>query len=128
MSLREQILNSEDTITELVDIPEWGVTVAVKGMTIAQQQQFTKSVRKRTGSKTSFQLDDDKFVIQLLIRSAFDPDTDKPVFEQADASALAGKSTKAVGRISTVALRLSGFSDDDEVEDDLKGTASDDTS
>jgi len=128
MTLRDRILNVEDTVTEIVDIPEWGVKVAVKGLTIGEQQQFLKSVRKRTGEKTDFTLDNDKFVIQLLIRTVSDPETGETLFEQADAQTLMSKSWKAMSRIYNVSARLSGFADDDEVQDDLKTMASDDTS
>jgi len=128
MTIRDTILNVDDTVTEIVDVPEWGVKIEVHGLTVKEQQAFMKSVRKRTGTKTDFELDDDKFVIQLVIRTSYDPDSGVRVFEQADASMLAGKSGKAVSRLHTVAAKLSGFTDEDEVIEDLKGMASDGSS
>ncbi len=128
MAIRDTILSVDDVVSELVDVPEWGVKVEVRGLSVKEQQAFMKSVRKRTGSKTEFELDDNKFIIQLVIRTAHDPDTGEPVFEQADADMLAGKSAKAVNRIHAVAARLSGFADEDEIIEDLKEMASDDSS
>ncbi len=125
MTIRDTILNVDDRVSELVDVTEWGVKVEVRGLSVKEQKLFMKSVRKRTGSKTEFELDDDKFMIQLVIRTVYDPDSGDAIFEQADADTLAGKSAKAVGRMFTVASKLSGFTDTDEVEDELKVMASD---
>ncbi len=129
MTLRDTILNADDYETEPVDIPEWGVKVAVKSMTIAEQQDFLQAVRLRTGAKGEYEIDRKKFPIQLLIRTVIDPDTSELVFEQADADTLTKKSGRAVARILTVATRLSGLADDqiDETIDDLKRMASDDS-
>ncbi len=125
MTLRETILAVDDHIVEYVDVPEWGVKVGVKSLTVAEQHQFLNAVRKR-GVK-EFELDRVKFPIQLLIRTVVDPDSGKLILEQADAEALAGKSGKAVAKLLTVAARLAGLGDDqvDEAIDDLKGMASD---
>ena len=127
MGTRDTILNADDTIYETVEVPEWGVTVAVKGLTIAEQQRFMRTVRKRTGRESDYQVDRDKFQIQLIIATVVDVDTHKSVFEAADANALNAKSAKAASRLYEVASRLSGFSDDDDAEAELKPTASDDS-
>ena len=128
MGTRDTILNTDDATYEPVEIPEWGVTVAVKSLTIEEQRQFMRTVRKRTGRKSDYQVDHDKFMIQLLIATVVDIETHETVFEAADADALNKKSTKAATRAFDVAMRLSGFSDDDDVEAELKPTASDDSS
>jgi hypothetical protein len=128
--IRTQILNADDFETEIVDVPEWGVKVTVKSLTIAEQTELTDAVRKRTGkSDGEYQIDKRKFAPQLLIRTVIDDDGN-PVFEQADADALSKKSGKAVARIVKVASRLAGLADDqvEETIEELKGTASDDSS
>ena len=130
MSLRDKILNADDIIIETVDIPEWDVTVAVKGLTVGEQRKFLKTVRKRTGNpQATGEIDTDKMQIQLFLATVFDPDDMKqPLFGQADAQALQAKSAKAMLRVFQVASRLSGLGDDDEVLDEVKGMASDESS
>ena len=128
MGIRDTILNADDVTYETVEVPEWGVTVAVKGLTIAEQQRFMRTVRKRTGRESDYQVDRDKFQIQLIIATVVDVDTHETIFEAADADALNAKSAKAASRLYEVASRLSGFSSDDDAEAELKPTASDDSS
>lgn len=125
MTLRDQILNADDLTIEPVDVPEWGVKVGVKSLTVAEQQQFLNAVRKR--GVDGFELDRGKFPIQLLIRTVVDPKTGGLIFEQADAAALARKSGKATARVLMVAVDLAGLGADqvDEAIEDLKGMASD---
>lgn len=128
MGIRDTILKADDATYETVEVPEWGVTVAVKALTIGEQQRFMRTVRKRTGRESDYQVDRDKFQIQLIIATVVDVDTHEPVFEAADADALNAKSAKAAARLYEVASRLSGFSSDDDVEAELKPTASDGSS
>ena len=128
MGIRDTILKADDATYETVEVPEWGVTVAVKALTIAEQRRFMRTVRKRTGRESDYQIDRDKFMVQLIIATVVDVDTHEPVFEAADADALSKKSVKAATRVSEVAMRLSGFSDDDDVEAELKPMASDGSS
>ncbi|MDK1039666.1 MAG: hypothetical protein QGD91_12275 [Actinomycetota bacterium] len=131
MSLRDKILNADDITVEPVDIPEWDVTVAVKGLTVGEQRRFLKTVRKRTGTpQDTPEIDTDKMQIQLFIACVYDPDDMKtPMFEQADAQALQAKSARAMLRVFKVAAKLSGLGDDDdEVMDELKAMASDESS
>jgi len=127
--LRDTILNADDVHIEIVDVPEWGVKIGVKGLTLAEQTRFLNAVRERTGSpQADFRIDKNKFGPQLIIRCCVDPDTGEPVFEAADAQAIQAKSAKANSRIIKVATRLSGLGGDEQVEeliDDLKGTADD---
>ena len=128
MGIRDTILNADDVTFATVEVPEWGVTVAVKGLTIAEQQRFMRTVRKRTGRESDYQVDRDKFQIQLIIATVVDVDTHETIFEAADADALNAKSAKAASRLYEVASRLSGFSSDDDAEAELKPMASDDSS
>ena len=118
MSIRDTILAIDDSTTELVDVPEWGVKVAVKSLTLAEQQQFMQSVRQRTGQpQAEYRIDRDKFGPQLLIRTCHDPETDAPVFEAADAQRISQLSAKAVQRVLTVATRLAGLGGDEQVDE-----------
>jgi len=130
MTLRDQILNTDDQADETIDVPEWGVKVGVKGLTLAEQQAFLKKVQRKTGGGR-FEIDRDKFAVQLVVATAVDPDSGERLFDPADAQALSQKSAAAMFRLVQVGTRLSGLGGDEQVEEaiaDLKETASDDTS
>ena len=44
MSIRDQIIAANDIQVELVEIPEWDVTILVKSMTGAERGQMLKAV------------------------------------------------------------------------------------
>jgi len=128
MSLRDQVINASDSRTETVVVPEWGdAKIEVRAFTIAEQVKFYATVTTGRGSDTK--IDRGRFAVQLVLQTAYDPDTGSRLFEAADADMLSKKSAKAVGRVFDVAARLSGLSDDavGEAEAALKGTASDDS-
>lgn len=129
MSLRDQILNADDSRNETVVVPEWDdAKIDVHAMTITEQTKFLKSVSSQDkGGQT--RINQERFAVQLVIASAFDPDTGKKLFEPADADTLAQKSAKAVDRVFKIAAALSGLGVDpvEEAEAVLKETASDDS-
>lgn len=130
MTLRETILATADGLeVEIVDVPEWGVKVGVRALSLAEQTNFLQAVRERTGApQDTFKIDRQKYAPQLIIRTVIDPDTQKPIFEQADAQTIAGMSAKAVSKIVKVASKLAGLGGDEQVEEtiaDLKQMADD---
>ena len=130
MSLRDQIVNATDARTELVIVPEWDdAKIEVRAFTISEQVQFYKTVSLTDRKGQFVGIDRQKWAVQLILLSAYDPDTGKRLFEAADADMLAKKSAVAIGRVFDVAAKLSGLRDDDveENEQALKGTASDDS-
>ena len=130
MTLRDQILNVDDQVSETIDVPEWDAKVGVRGLTLGEQQKFLNRVQRRTGSGT-FEIDRDKFAVQLVIATAVDPDSGEQLFEPADAQVLSQKSGAAMFRLVQTGTRLSGLGGDEQVEEaiaDLKETVSDDSS
>jgi len=128
--LRDQIVNATDARTALVIVPEWGdAKIEVRAFTIAEQVAFYKTVSLTDRKGQFVGIDRQKWAVQLILLSAYDPDTGKRLFEAADADMLAKKSAVAIGRVFDVAAKLSGLRDDDveEQEQALKGTASDDS-
>lgn len=106
MSLRDQILSAADLTTELVDVPEWGVTVEVKTMTGAERARIMQ-VAADGGGKVDFE----KVYPDIVIGCTYDPTTGERVFDWPDREALMSKSGAAIDRIAQVGLRLSGFTD-----------------
>lgn len=113
--LRKKALEAEDIRTEEVHVPEWDVTLKVKGMTGAQRAKFLRSASNPVSGEVNFE----KFFANLVIATAFDPDSDEPVFEDADRDALNQKSGAVINRLALVAQDLSGLGD--KVMEDAKG-------
>ncbi len=104
MSIRDQIIAANDIKTELVEIPEWNVTILVKSMTGAERGQMLKAVTTKDG-----QVDIGKAVSDVLIFTAHDPETEERIFTLADRDLLNEKSGSAIQRAAEVGMRLSGL-------------------
>jgi hypothetical protein len=124
VSLREQILASSDIQSELVTIPEWGVTVEVRGMTAAARAAM---LQHAAGNGGTFDLV--SLYPSLVVGSTYDPESGDRVFSESDYAAISDKSGAAVERIAAAAMRLSGISEDarDELGNDLSATPSEDS-
>lgn len=105
--LRKTILEADDEQSALIDVPEWGVTVLIKGMSAKERALLLKRVSK--GGEVDLGL----WFTELTIRSTHDPETGEKVFDPADRDVLANKSGAAVSRIAEEASRLSGLGDRD---------------
>ncbi|MBV9772646.1 MAG: hypothetical protein JO040_01770 [Gemmatimonadetes bacterium] len=106
-SIRERILAAQDLRSETVTIPEWDVTVEVRGLTGTQRARLMKS-----GFDASGTVDFERLYPELVIASTFDPATGEAVFGEADRDALNGKSGSALERLAQAAMRVSGLSPD----------------
>lgn len=125
MSIRDQILAAQDIPSETVNVPEWGVKVEVRGMTGAER---TRIMDLAVGNNGEMNL---QFVYpEIVIATAFDPESGEQIFRPADKSALLAKSANALDRIAAVGMRLSGFTQDslDAAGKDSSATASDGSS
>lgn len=103
-SLREKILSIDDIQEEVVEIPEWGVKVLVRGLTGEARAELLSRATDLQG-KINYK----KLYASLLILSTYDPETKEPVFEDSDRDELMKKSASAIDKIVQVAMRLSGI-------------------
>jgi len=106
MSIRDTILGASDVPTELVEVPEWGTTVLIRGLTAGQMVDFYDRVAPDGNLNRRY------FYPELVIACACDPETGQPVFEPADRDALLGKSAAAVQIVGQRAAALSGMAAD----------------
>lgn len=106
-----------DVTSEIVHVPEWDVTVAVKSMTGRARARLLKAAAQADGT-----MDFEALYPAILIACCFDPGTDEPVFTGADANWLNDKSAGPVERLAQVGMRLSGLSK--EAVDEGKGSSS----
>lgn len=114
--LKKTILEVADLQERIVDVPEWGVKVLVRGMSAGDRAKLLESSTPAGGGK----LDMANWFANLVIASAFDPDTGEKIFEVADRDSLKTKNGKAIARITDVATALSGLTDT-AVEDAKSG-------
>jgi hypothetical protein len=109
---RDDILKAADNEPEEVDVPEWGGTVLVRGMTGRERDAFEMSMLQpgRGGRRT---IDPANVRAKLVARCAVDDDGNR-LFTDADVAELGGKSAAAVDRVYAVAARLSGMGAEDQ--------------
>ena len=116
MSLREKILAAEDIQSEMVEVPEWGCTIEVRGMNGADRSRILETAASSEDGKIGI----GSMYVETVIASAYDPDTGERIFSQADRDVLMSKSASAIDRIATVGMRLSAM--DAKAADDAKVT------
>lgn len=110
--LRKKILEVDDIQVEQVLVPEWGVTIEVRGMNGLDRAQFLRRSTNDDG-----QVAYERFYPELLIATCFVPPENEEdergsgekLFEPADRDALNSKAGAAIERIAAVAQRLSGL-------------------
>jgi hypothetical protein len=104
MSLRDSILGGEDSSLQLreVTIPEWGVSVWLRGMNSIERDAFEASLPDGPERLRNFRA-------KLAVMSCFDAEGNR-LFQTDDTEALGKKSGSALDRIAGIALRLSGIS------------------
>jgi hypothetical protein len=125
VSIRDQILAKQDIPSEMVDVPEWGVKVEVRGMTGAERTRIMDKATQNAGDVNL------QFVYpEIVIATAFDPEGGEQVFKPGDRDALLAKSATALDRIAAVGVRLSGFTAEsaDDMGKDFSATDSEDSS
>lgn len=106
-SLREKILNADDRRSEQVDVPEWGVTVEVRGLSGADRAAFLADAVTDEGK-----VDFTRVWPSLLIAGVYDPESGEPVFQAADRDAINAKSAGVTERLAKIVQRLSGLDED----------------
>lgn len=109
MSLRDQILAKNDIPSESVEVPEWGLTVEVRGMTGSDRAAILEAAMTPDGGVNL-----QAFYPEVVIACTHDPETGERVFGPEDRDALMSKSGKALDRLATAGLRLSGMTEDEQ--------------
>ena len=105
MTLREAIFSADDIAKEIVEVPEWGVSVEVRAMTAAERAKLGEGAM--VGDKTNVGL----MYALTVIASIYDPETGLSVFTDNDREAILSKSGAVIERLATKALGYSGLTD-----------------
>ena len=106
MNLKEKIFSADDITKELVEVPEWGVTVEVRSMTANERAKLGETTSKN-GDKTDVAL----MYALTVIATVYDPETGLPVFTDQDKEAILSKNGAIVERLASKALSSSGLTD-----------------
>ena len=111
MSLnRDDILKAQDIQIEELQVPEWGGSVFVKGMTGAERDSFEASIVETRGKNTKVNMQNIR--AKLVAYSACDKEGTL-LFEPKDIKDLGKKSAAALQRVFDKASELSGISEKD---------------
>jgi len=110
---RDDILKVKDIAVEKVEVPAWGGSVFVKGMTGTERDAFESSIVQQRGKNASVNMANirAKLASQTICNEA-----GERLFSDADVKALGAKSASALQLVFEVAQRLSGISGDDVEE------------
>jgi hypothetical protein len=107
---RDAILKVQDIETRELEIPEWGGSVLVRGMTGHERDRYENSLYKQRGKDR--QLNTQNARAKLVVLCTVDAEGNR-LFDDKDINALAQKSSKALDRIFAVAMELSGIHEED---------------
>ncbi len=107
---REQILEVKDLQFEDVEVPEWGGTLRVRGLTGIERDRFEDAILDQRGKNVKVKMTNMR--ARLVALSVVD-EQGQALFTQTDIGVLGRKSAAALQRVFNVAQRLSGFSDED---------------
>jgi hypothetical protein len=107
MSLRDRILSAKDIQSQSLEVPEWGLTVEVRGMSGADRARIIEAAMTTDGGVNL-----QAFYPDVVISCCHDPETGERVFDPEDRIALMEKSGKAIDRIASLGLELSGMTED----------------
>jgi len=110
---REDILQADDILIELVDAHEWGGNVYAKGITGKERGKFEASIILNPGKNQKLNMVDMR---AMLCSLGLCDEDGKKLFTPADVKALNEKSSAPLSRTFAVIQRLSGLSDDDVEE------------
>jgi hypothetical protein len=108
---RDDVLKADDLTTEEVDVPEWGGTVLVRGMTGRERDEFEASAMDQRSGRMNLANTRAKIVLRCVV-----DDDGKRLFDNADLDVLGAKSAAALDRVFAVASRLSGLGERDVEE------------
>ena len=108
---REAILEADDLPFEYVEVPEWGGTVKVQGLTGQGRDEYLASMAVMERGKVVGQ--NVSHASGRMIAECVVDEEGNRLFSIVDVGKLSQKSAIAVGRVFEVAARLSGLEEDD---------------
>lgn len=113
---REDILTADDRPVEDVQVPAWGGTVRVRGLSAAKRDQIEGEIAGAGGKGPTFENVRAKAVAEAIVDEG-----GYRVFSDADVKRLGGKSGAALDEVFQVVRRLSGM--ENEATEEAEGNS-----
>ncbi len=110
---RDECLSADDSVMELVKVPEWGGSVYVRSIGSRERDKFENECIEGKGKSREFTINNVRARLCVL---AVCNNAGERLFKNIDAGRIGDKSAAAVDRIFDVAQRLGGFTDADVEE------------
>jgi hypothetical protein len=111
---RDGILAAVDITTQEVDVPEWGGTVFIKGMTGAERDEF--EARNQKNGEQNLKNVRARFLVRCIVN-----ENGTRIFADQDAAALGKKSSAALNRLWEAANGANGTSA--EAQGEIEGNS-----
>lgn len=112
----DDILNADDLRREPVEVPEWGGTVLVQGMSGTARDAFEASMMNDSMTGVAKDKALERYRARLAAACLVDENGKRLFQGEAVVKRLGEKSAQALTRVVEVASRLSGLTDDDVEE------------
>jgi len=106
MSLRDKIFSSDDIKKELVEVPEWGVSVEIRSMTALERSKLMENAASSDGK-----INIGSMYALTVISTVYDPESGLPIFTDKDREAVLSKNGAVVERLATIAMGNSGLTE-----------------
>jgi hypothetical protein len=107
VDLKKKIFEAKDIKEELVDVPEWGCKVLLRGLSGEQRATVLSGVMPNPQVQ---RMDYKKLYGETLVFGLCDPETKQPIFQPTDIPIIMSKSGGIVERLATMVMELSGMS------------------
>lgn len=123
---RDAILGAVDVQVEDIEVPEWGGTVRIRGLSGTERDEYEAWIISGKGRNRDINLRNSR--AKLVALCVVDEQGSR-VFDPGDVAALGKKSAIALQRVFDKAAALSGLDDDalEKIQDDLGNAPSDDS-
>jgi hypothetical protein len=109
---KEQIWSASDIMVDEVEVPEWGGSVRVKGMSGRERDAFEAASLLASKKGQPREVNLRNLRARLIVACAVD-ENNQPLFDNKDVMRLGEKSAIALERVFAKAQKLSGMSEDD---------------
>ena len=110
---KDQILAAEDIPTKDVEVPEWGGSVRMRGLTGSERDAYESSLFQQRGEKRILRTENAR--ARLVAMCIVDEDGER-MFSDAEVKDLGRKSGKVLDRLFDEARKLSGLTAEDVEE------------
>lgn len=110
---RDDVFAVDDRVTEEVHVPEWGGWLRVRSLSGAERDALEQSMIVMRGKERETNLT--AFRQKLVARTVVSGDG-KRMFSDADVAALGQKSSSALDKVASVAIRVSKMTQEDVEE------------